>query len=49
MYYKEEETKVKLIHIYNEHLVQMPSLIAQTNMDPEAIHVLIDYLIDILQ
>ncbi|KAI8877310.1 MRG-domain-containing protein [Backusella circina FSU 941] len=45
--------KKELVDLYGaEHLlrlfVQMPSLIAQTNMDPEAIHVLIDYLTDIL-
>ncbi|KAG2228714.1 MRG-domain-containing protein [Thamnidium elegans] len=43
-----------LVDIYGaEHLlrlfVQIPSLVAHTNMDAEAIHVLIDYLSDILR
>lgn len=43
-----------LVDIYGaEHLlrlfVQLPSLITHTNMDSDAVHVLMDYLTDILK
>ncbi|CEP13820.1 hypothetical protein [Parasitella parasitica] len=51
---RKTHSETNLVDIYGaEHLlrlfVQMPSLIAHTNMDPDAVNVLSDYLTDILR